>query len=76
MIGGVGGVVTLKETELYDKVTGLKRLRTASTTDVSVEMMYCYVIVWYSVEIISTVTRLTQKRYLVKGLLLLLGQNV
>lgn len=39
MISGVGGVVTLKETELHDKVTDSQRLRTASTTDVNVEIM-------------------------------------
>lgn len=60
MISGVGGVVTLKENELYDKVTDSKRLRASSTTDVSVEIVDCYVIVWYSVEIISTVAHLAQ----------------
>lgn len=60
MISGVGGAVTLKETGRHGKVTDSKRLRTASTTDVRVEIMDCHVIVWYSVEIISTVAHLAQ----------------
>lgn len=62
MISGVGGAVTLKETGRHGKVTDSKGhwLKTASTTDVRVEIMDCHVIVWYSVEIISTVAHLAQ----------------
>lgn len=58
LITRVGGVVRLRETELYDKVS--ERIRTVSTIDVSIEVMDYYITDWYSVEIIHTVTHVVQ----------------